>query len=109
MTANTYRVCIYKNNILMLKWLPMSFRSTPVNIFKPPYTTMARPAKRRDLVVSLTILMFVGCATTTNEQQGEVIGAVLGSVLGAQVGDGHGRTAAIIVGTIADSLVWACP
>lgn len=54
----------------------------------------------------LTALIFMhGCETTTHAQEGEVIGAVIGGVVGAQVGHGDTRTAAIILGTIAGSMI----
>ncbi len=59
-------------------------------------------------MVSVSVLSAVfltGCATTTHEQQGEVIGGVIGGILGSQVGDGRGQTAAIIIGTIAGSMI----
>lgn len=46
-----------------------------------------------------------GCATTTHEQQGEVIGGVVGGLIGSQVGGGSGRTAAIIIGAVAGSMI----
>ena len=50
-------------------------------------------------------LIFAGCETTTHGQQGEVLGGVIGGVIGAQVGDGRGRTAAIILSSLAGSMI----
>lgn len=64
-------------------------------------------AKAR-LIVGMSVLsacFLIGCATTTHEQQGEVIGGVIGGILGSQVGDGSGQTAAIIIGTIVGSMI----
>ncbi len=61
------------------------------------------------LLATLTLfaasIMIAGCETTSQGQQGQVIGAVLGGVIGAQVGDGSGRTTAIILGTLAGSMI----
>lgn len=65
-------------------------------------TRLARAA----IVGMLAALIFqYGCETTTHAQEGEVIGAVIGGVVGAQIGDGDTRTAAIILGTIAGSMI----
>lgn len=51
-------------------------------------------------------LALVGCATPpTQEQAGMIIGGALGGILGSQVGGGGGRTAAIIVGTLAGAAI----
>lgn len=57
------------------------------------------------LVVLVVIFALSGCETTTHAQEGQVIGAVIGGVAGAQVGDGRGRTAAIILGSLAASMI----
>ena len=57
------------------------------------------------LAVLLSTLALHGCETTTHAQEGQVIGAIIGGVAGAQVGDGRGRTAAIILGTFAGSMI----
>jgi surface antigen len=55
--------------------------------------------------ISASLILLLGCETTTHAQEGEVIGAVLGGVVGAQVGEGDTRTAAIILGTIAGGMI----
>jgi len=57
------------------------------------------------LVVLLSTLALYGCETTTHAQEGQVIGAIIGGVAGAQVGDGRGRTAAIILGTLTGGMI----
>jgi len=59
------------------------------------------------VAISATLAAFAiaACETTTHAEEGQVIGAVLGGVLGSQVGDGRGRTAAIIVGAIAGGMI----
>lgn len=52
-----------------------------------------------------SFIFLQGCASTSHEQQGEVIGAVIGGVVGSQVSHGDRRTAAIIIGTIAGSMI----
>ncbi|PLY12089.1 MAG: hypothetical protein C0631_18455 [Sedimenticola sp.] len=61
-------------------------------------------------LLSLTLatgIAVTGCATTQgpNEQGGMVIGGILGGVLGSQVGAGNGRTAAIIIGSLAGAAI----
>ncbi|MBI5442288.1 MAG: glycine zipper 2TM domain-containing protein [Deltaproteobacteria bacterium] len=46
------------------------------------------------------LLVLAGCAGTEREQVGTVIGGAAGGLLGSQVGEGSGRTAAIIAGAI---------
>jgi surface antigen len=56
----------------------------------------------RRAVAVLGAIALSGCATPpSQEQAGMVIGGVLGGVIGSQVGGGHGRTAAVIIGTLA--------
>ena len=62
------------------------------------YATRSLPKSFAALLLGLLLTLSVGCETMSQAEQGEVIGGVLGGVLGAQVGDGRGRTAAIIVG-----------
>jgi surface antigen len=72
------------------------------------YTEINRlQALERLLIVAVisSLLFLQGCETTSHAQEGEVIGAVLGGVVGAQVGHGDTRTAAIILGTIAGSMI----
>ena len=68
--------------------------------------TGLRVLERFVMVAFISSLIFLhGCETTTHAQEGEVIGAVIGGVIGAQIDDGDTRTAAIILGTIADSMI----
>jgi surface antigen len=67
---------------------------------------------RRSVLIRLILVGFFsslsflyGCETTSHAQQGEVIGAVIGGVVGSQVSHGDRRTAAIIIGTIAGSMI----
>lgn len=57
------------------------------------------------LVASVALILFAGCETMTQAEQGEVIGGVIGGVVGAQIGDGSGQTAAIIIGTLAGAMI----
>jgi uncharacterized protein YcfJ len=46
-------------------------------------------------------LVLTGCQNQpTKEEQAGLIGAIAGGLLGSQVGDGNGKKAAIIAGTI---------
>lgn len=70
--------------------------------------TKTLAATKARIMVSVPVLaacFLIGCASSTHEQQGEIIGGVIGGVLGAQVGDGSGQTVAIIIGTIAGSMI----
>lgn len=51
--------------------------------------------------------LVAGCTTTQgpNEQAGMIIGGALGGLLGSEVAHGDGRTAAIILGTLAGAAV----
>lgn len=57
------------------------------------------------LVSSVALILFAGCETMTQAEQGEVIGGVIGGVVGAQIGDGSGQAAAIIIGTLAGAMI----
>ena len=48
----------------------------------------------------LSMLVLTACEST-QAQRGTVLGGVLGGAIGTQVGKGNGRTAAIILGTLA--------
>ncbi len=50
-------------------------------------------------------VLLAACETTTHAEEGQVIGAVLGGLVGSQIGDGRGRTTAIIVGAVAGSMI----
>ena len=56
-------------------------------------------------IIALSLVLG-GCAQQpTKQDAGMVIGGALGGVLGSQVGGGHGKTAAIIIGTLAGAVI----
>ncbi len=61
--------------------------------------------RNRLLVLTLTPLLLVGCATDRpQEQAGMIIGGTLGGLLGGQV-DRRARTGAVIAGTLAGAAI----
>lgn len=55
---------------------------------------------KKQVIGALVALSLAGCASPTNEQQGGVLGGVLGVALGSMIGDGSGKTAAMVLGGI---------
>lgn len=57
------------------------------------------------LIALVATTLLVGCANHSKQEQGRVWGAITGIALGSMVGDGNGRTAAMVLGGIFGSAI----